>query len=117
MFNITSTVQLLRDATTVHEMPTLTHTDKLVLLEGLLASMHPTIPGASEGMKITHAAIKRLSDEHRPAKPAPATERPASTKQGGKTQGKQNAPEVAARRPEEEAKAASGSTSGVESKT
>lgn len=93
MYNLTSSIDALRDAETIVASKLLDENERLALLRELVASIHETI-APSHAVTIRNAVLRRL--------PAP--------KQGRTSEGKQDAPEVAEGSPE----APEGEAEGIE---
>lgn len=110
MFNITSSVQILRDAETLKAATSLTDKEK----DQLLVELRNTVPDAMVGIpnhaNLVRDAISRMIDDGRRDAGQPAVQ---AQKQGGKAKGFQKPTEVAAGSTQENAEAPKGQTSGV----
>ena len=110
MFNITSSVRILRDAETIQAATGLSDTEK----DQLLGELRNTVPDMMVGIP-SHAvlvrdAISRMIDNGRRDAGQPAVQ---TQKQSGKTKGFQKPTEVVAGRTEEAPEAPKGQTSRV----
>lgn len=111
MFTITGTVQLLRDAEMVQASTSLTDEDKTSLLQAMLQSIPDGMIGLPLHASVVRASINRMIDVDRQRAGGKPTASQAQ-KQGRKTQGRKEPPEVDAGSPEEATEAPSGETSG-----
>lgn len=110
MFNITSSVQILRDAETIKASTGLTDNEKDQLLGELRNTVPDMMVGIPSHARLVRDAISRMIDNGRRDAGQPAVQ---TQKQGGKTKGFQKPTEVVAGRTQETAEAPKGPTSGV----
>lgn len=114
MFNITSSVQILRDAETVRSSKGLSETEK----DQLLVELRNTVPEAMVGIpnhaNLVRDAISRMIENGRRDAGRPAVQ---TQKQSGKAKGVKKQTEVAAGRTEEVAEAPKGPTPRIEEQT
>ena len=114
MLNITTSVQILRDAETIRASKSLSEKEKDQLLVELRTTVPDTMVGIPNHATLVRDAISRMIDNGRRDAGHPAVQ---TQKQSGKTKGGKKSPEVAAGTTEEAAQAAKGPTSGVEEQT